>query len=448
MFDKFFFDYEIKEKIGENTFAETFCGSKPGLDKKLSLVMLKPNLYEDRQVRMDFLAHANLLAQLRHPRITEVFDIGEKDGRLYLVFEYMSQGSMRQLFENLEFRLTLTQIVVLVEDIAAALDYVHSHTEESGQHTVYGDVSPDNILLEFDIKNRETLRAKLDSNGIWKRQESLYEVTDPEYSSPEKASDEPLTPFSDQYSLGIIAYRLLAGQTPFHDKSVVTIYRKHKNESPSFPSIFNGNLTANIDEVVLRAIKKAPSDRYENCAQFAIALRKAIEGMEEKRFDSLIEQARIAVEMGDAAAGNSALDEAIRIKPNSSEVKSLSRLVKDLERAATLYKEACDSFFKAQQTAISIREEEPKYPDKDHLLAKLAPPPISFWQIIRKNSKVAFMTFLISIGFAVVVGMATIIYSESVGREVFRPTLIAIDRTSTPTYAPPTPYTVTPAVTP
>jgi serine/threonine-protein kinase len=298
------------------------------------------------------------------------------------------------------------------------------------------------------------LHAKLSNNGRWLKPEDLNDtgiilpVNNPEYISPEEAADLPLTPFSDQYSLGILAYELLAGQTPFHDGSVVTIYRKHKDQAPAPPSAFNGDLTVAIDEAVLRALQKSPSSRYENCSQFARALRAAVEVMAEKEFNLFLEQARIAMEIGDVEAGISALDGAIRIKPNSIEVKSLTHSLKNLERATNFYKEACDSFVKAQQMARSIREEEPDYPDKDHLLTKLVPPPVSFLKIIRKNSRVALMTFFISIGFAVVAGMATIIYSETAGSQTFRPTIVAIDRTSTPTFAPATPYTLTPAATP
>jgi len=450
-----FADYRIEEQIDEGVFTNTFSAFRRGLDKQVTLVILKPQYFEMVSVRENFLYQARLLAQLRHPQIVNVFDVGEKDGSLYMATEFMPQGYLSTWIERSETKLSWAQVAVLVADIAAALDFTHAHKDEKGQPLIHGNLSPDNIVLEYEQGVWSKLRAKLTNNGVWKKRENVDDTGDlyyinnnPEYISSEQAADYPLTPLSDQYSLGIIAYKLLTGQTPFHGGSAVTIYRNHKQHAPSLPSAINGNLTRDIDQVVLKSLSKDPSFRFENCMQFAAALEVAIESVQEKDFSSFIEQAEKAVSESNAVIAVAALNDARQIKPNSDEVRVLSESVKTLQRAITLYNEACESLSNASQIAQKIRNEEPNYPDDNKLLADLAPLHPTLWQRARKNSHIVLVTSLILTGFAVIIGIATIIYAETAGKETFRSTLVAIDRTTTPTFTPTPTTTPTPTYTP
>lgn len=459
------FNYEIGEKVSNNVLTETFAASKNGLNKKIMLVMLKPYFSQEEWLRDSFLHSVRFAAQFRHPHILSVFDTGEKDGRLFAATELMPLGSLSNWLENNDTSLTWTQTSRFIEDIADALDFIHTLRDEHGKSVTFGSFSPDNILLEYDSENAKILRAKL---GI--RDKPLYEfikegvesipTPNPEYISPEEASDMPSTPYSDQYTLGIIAYQLLTGKTPFHGESAVTTYRRHKLTAPAPPSIMhieslqptpsmvNGNITSSMDEVILRVLSKNPSRRYESCTQFAKALRHAIESVQEKEYTSFLFKLKTAIENHDLEIGRAALDGAMRIRPNSDEVKSLSQSLKNLEYATELYKEARNAFFQAQEMARNIREEDADHPDEEGLLKNLAPLPPSLWQKLITRSRIKFLTFLTLISLTIVIGISTILYSETTGRESFLPTLVALDRTSTPTYAPPTPYMLTPGVTP
>jgi serine/threonine protein kinase len=175
----------------------------------------------------------------------------------------------------------------------------------------------------------------------------------------------------------VVAYELLTGQPPFSGASDVTIYRPHKQTQPQPPSALLPHLQHEIDEVLLKTLAKDPSNRYPNCASFSRALRQAVEIAEQKRFTSLMEEAR-------------------QIKPDDDEIARLFEQTQKITLAARNYYEATDLLENARKEALELRKETPNYPDQQHLLAELAPKPefikILLYKILENLNKTRLLS--------------------------------------------------------
>jgi len=390
-----FENYEIRDQIGKGRFAEVFRAVKRDLGQEVALKILLPDWYENATVRGQFMEQAKLIARLRHPRIVEALDLGEENGRLYMAMEYLPLGDLHQWLQSLDKkRPVLLQVVTLVEDVAAALDFIHSQKSQ-GEPLVHGDVKPGNILLTEERDSPGRLRAKLSDLGLLTVLQkavtlsgsSTFPQSSPLYISPEQANDLPPTPFSDQYALGVVAYELLTGQPPFAGGSDVTVYRQHKQTQPQPPSALVPDLPREIDEVLLRTLAKDPAGRYSNCVSFARALRQAVEIAEQKRFAERMAQAREALGEGQSEKALLALEEARQIKPDDGEVKSLFEQAQKTALAARSYQEASDLLDSARIESQKLRAEAPDYPDPQKLLTQFAPRPPAWWQVLLERWK-------------------------------------------------------------
>jgi len=456
-------NYEIGASIGRGRFAEVFRAVKRDLGQEVALKILLPDWYENDMVRGQFMEQAKLIARLRHPRIVEALDLGEENGRLFMAMEYLPKGDLHEWLQSLgNKRPSLLQVVTLVEDVAAALDFIHSQKSQ-GEPLVHGDVKPGNILLTEERDSPGRLRAKLSDLGLLTVLQkavtlsgsSLFPQSSPLYISPEQANDLPPTPFSDQYALGVVAYELLTGQPPFAGGSDVTVYRQHKQTLPQPPSALVSDLPREIDEVLLRTLAKDPAGRYSNCASFARALRQAVEIAEQKRFAEKMAQAREALaEDGDSEKALLALEEARQIKPDDGEVKTLLEQAQKTALAARNYQEASDLLESARIESQKLRAEAPDYPDPQKLLTQFAPRPPAWWQVLLERWKYALWFAIFLVVLALLGSINHAVTNETTDSDF--QTRVALFWTASPTLTPtntstPTPtntFTPTPTFTP
>ena len=147
-------------------FAEVFSATKRDLGQKVALKILGVEWYDNVAVREQFIEQARSIARLKHPRVVDVLDLGEEKGRMYMALEFLAEGDLRTWLSKFKKKAPpLLQIAIIVEDIAAALDFIHKQ-EQNGEPVVHGDVKPGNILLERDPHSPERLRAKLSDLGM------------------------------------------------------------------------------------------------------------------------------------------------------------------------------------------------------------------------------------------------------------------------------------------
>ncbi|MCC6792048.1 MAG: Stk1 family PASTA domain-containing Ser/Thr kinase, partial [Thermomicrobiales bacterium] len=257
--------YRLERKIGEGGTAEVYLGFDIVLNRRVAIKTLRRQYASNRAFRLRFEREAQSAARFSHPNIISIFDVGEDHGLPYIVMEYIDGQTLREIIDE-EGPFHPDDVAVLVEQVAAGLDFAHQHG------LVHRDVKPQNILVD-----RHGL-AKVVDFGIAKGlsdstlTETGTSLGTVHYISPEQASGLMATPESDIYSLGVIAYEMLTGQLPFESDSAVGIAMRHLNDPPPDPAELNPDVPPEAADIVLQALAKNPTRRFPSAGAFARSL--------------------------------------------------------------------------------------------------------------------------------------------------------------------------------
>ncbi len=260
--------YEILTELGRGGFATVYQARDTRLGRVVALKVLHPGYGEKSEVTQRFLNEARQVAQLQHPNIVPVFDVGEADGQLYLAMAYLPGGSLLQRLSGAP--LPVEMALTIMEQVAAALTYAHK------KHLIHRDVKPANIL--FDEENRALL---VDFGLVKSLVESGVTVDGtrlgtPAYMAPEQSGEGgDLGPATDTYALGVVVYEMLTGRVPFDADTPLAVLHMHVHTPPPDPRSLNPTLDDGLAEVILRALAKDPAARYVPPTALAHALKKA-----------------------------------------------------------------------------------------------------------------------------------------------------------------------------
>lgn len=261
-------NYRMLRLLGRGGFASVYLGEHSYLKSHAALKVLHTHLSEEDAAK--FLQEAQTLARLTHPYIVRVLDFAVQDGMPFLVMEYAPHGTLRQHHVK-ETPLPLETIVSYVQQVASALQYAHD------QRLMHRDVKPENMLLN------ERSQVLLSDFGL-----SIYlpqtlsgssqEMAQPMagtvlYMAPEQIQGKPRAA-SDQYALAVVVYEWLCGKPPFNG-SLFEVARQHLWVPP--PSLREQvpDLSPALEAVVLRALAKAPKERFASVQDFAFAFEHA-----------------------------------------------------------------------------------------------------------------------------------------------------------------------------
>lgn len=213
---------------------------------------------------------ARVIARLQHPSIVAVYDVGEHEGRQYLVMEYVHGRSLRQLLE-VNGRLSVAETLRLGRQLASALAYAHR------QGVLHCDVKPENILID------EHGVAKLTDFGIADvvtrtlRPEEARELLGTiAYLAPEVLAGESPSPASDVYSLALTLFECLAGHLPFRGETAAAIAVQRLSQPAPPLRQFVPAAPADLEAVLARALATKPEERYPSAVQFARALGRIV----------------------------------------------------------------------------------------------------------------------------------------------------------------------------
>ncbi len=255
-------NYRLIRPLGSGGFAEVYLGEHIYLKTQAAIKVLKMQMVdEDLQ---DFLREAQTIAHLDHSNIVRVLDFGVQTSIPFLVMHYAPNGSLRSLYKG---PVSLATILPSAQAIAAALDYAHE------QKIVHRDVKPDNMLLG---RNSEVLLSDFGiavvthATGVQRTQDAMGT---PAYMAPEQLQGKP-QPASDQYALAVAVYEWLCGRRPF-DGDTHALGYQHIHIPP--PSLRNhvASIPSAVEHVVLRALAKDASQRFESATAFSEALEQA-----------------------------------------------------------------------------------------------------------------------------------------------------------------------------
>ena len=269
--------FRLEELLGRGGMGAVYRATDVRLGRSVALKLLVPELAESDRFRERFLRESQLAASLDHPHIVPIYAAGDADGQLYLAMRYVEGSDLRQLIAR-EAPLDPARALRLIEQIGDALDAAH----ERG--LVHRDVKPGNVLIA-GATGRE--HCYLTDFGLTKQTSSISGLTGTgelvgtiEYVSPEQIRGEKIDERADVYSLGCVLYECLAGVRPFARESEVATLWAHVHEPPGPLRGTHPELGDEIDEVMARALAKAPADRHGSCAELVAEARAAL-GLEE-----------------------------------------------------------------------------------------------------------------------------------------------------------------------
>ncbi len=257
-------NYRLLRLLGRGGFAEVYLGEHVYLKRRAALKVLHTSL-EDEDID-PFLAEAQLLARLNHPHIVRVHDFAVEEGTPFLAMDYALHGTLRQRHPRGSC-LSLATTVAYVKQVAAALQYAHTH------QVIHRDIKPENMLLGT---NQEVLLSDFGISLFTPSPEQLSTQNMAgtlSYMAPEQIRGKPGFA-SDQYSLGIVVYEWLCGVRPF-EGSVTEVMVQHLTMPPPALRDKDPSLPEAVEAVVLTALAKDPPDRYGSVQLFAQALEQA-----------------------------------------------------------------------------------------------------------------------------------------------------------------------------
>ncbi len=270
-----FGQYEILERIASGGMAELYKAKRTGVEGFQKIVAIKkilPHLADDEAFVTMFADEAKLAAQLNHPNIIHIYDLGKiQAGGYFIAMEYVDGRDLRaiqQAGREMGVPLPVPLAVYVASKVASALDYAHRRRDAEGHelNIVHRDVSPQNILISYegDIKLCDFGIAKAASKASKTQSGALKGKI--QYMSPEQAWGKPIDRRSDLFSLGVVLHELLTGESLFHGDTDINVLEKVRVADVAPPSRANPEVPQNLDAVVLKALAREPDDRYANAS--------------------------------------------------------------------------------------------------------------------------------------------------------------------------------------
>jgi serine/threonine protein kinase len=262
--------YRVDARIASGGMGTVYRGWDVRLHRAVAVKLLHPHLAEDGEVRERFHAEARHAARVRHPNVVAVLDADEHDGQPFIVMELVDGPSLR---EYLVRRTYLSPRVLLREltGVCAGLEAVHA------VDLVHRDVKPENLLHDADGRVRVAdfgIARALDSTRLTPAGTLLGSV---QYMAPEVVLGSAATAASDQYSLGIIAFEALTGETPLPAEVPMAVALRRAREQVPAPSTVRSAIPAAVDHVVTTATSRDPDGRFPSLDALLTELGSAVE---------------------------------------------------------------------------------------------------------------------------------------------------------------------------
>ena len=263
--------YEILEEVGLGGMATVYKAKDHVLNRLVAVKVLKDEFTTDAEFVKRFNTEAQAAASLSHPNIVSIYDVGHEEViNLYYIVMELVQGKTLKEIINSEGVLTWKWAVNIAMQIASALEMAHK------RGIVHRDIKPHNIIITEDgiAKVTDFGIAKAVSNStITAFGTTIGSV---HYFSPEQAKGGFTDAKSDLYSLGVVMFEMLTGKVPFDADTPVSVALKHMQEDPKEPVELNSDIPTAVNQIVVKAMQKEPTARYQNATEMLHDLSKAL----------------------------------------------------------------------------------------------------------------------------------------------------------------------------
>jgi serine/threonine protein kinase len=259
--------YHLVELIGSGGMAVVYRGVDTLLQRQVAVKVLREGFASDPSFLARFQREARAAANLDHPNIVTVYDVGQDGDRHYIVMEYVDGQDLKTLIRQ-KGRLGIGEALDITIQVCAGVGHAH----KAG--IIHCDVKPQNVLVtqdgwakvtDFGIARAFSESGVTESETVW---------GSPLYFSPEQAAGEPPSPASDVYSIGVMMYEMLAGVPPFQAEKPTALALMHMREEPSSLAVRNPQVPSQLEWIVRKALAKDPVARYRTADQLAHALEE------------------------------------------------------------------------------------------------------------------------------------------------------------------------------
>ena len=262
--------YELQDLLGVGGMASVFRAHDRVLERTVALKVLAERYSNDPEYVERFRREAQAIARLSHPNIVTIIDRGETDGCQYIVFEHVRGPNLKEVLRE-QRRLPIRRALEVAHQAARGLAFAHEHG------VVHRDVKPQNILLDEDGDAKVTdfgiARSAALDDGLT---QSGVVLGTSDYIAPEQATGARVDARSDQYSLGVLLFELLTGETPYRGASMVEVAMRHLQDPVPSPRERRPDMPPRVDGLVRRAMAKRPDDRFPSLDAFMAAIEAAM----------------------------------------------------------------------------------------------------------------------------------------------------------------------------
>lgn len=276
--------YEIIEKVGNGGMATVYRAEDKILKRNVAVKVLKDEFTTDEEFIKRFEIEAQSAARLTHPNIVSIYDVGSENNLYYIVMELIRGKTLKEIIMEERGPLPWKWSINVAIQIASALEMAHRN------NIIHRDIKPHNIIITEDgiAKVTDFGIAKAVSNStITAFGTTIGSV---HYFSPEHARGGYTDAKSDLYSLGVVMYEMVTGRVPFDADTPVSVALKHMQEEPQEPIEINPNLPSAVNRIIMKALKKDTTLRYQSATDMLADLRRALKNpngdfVEERDYD-------------------------------------------------------------------------------------------------------------------------------------------------------------------
>jgi eukaryotic-like serine/threonine-protein kinase len=259
--------YRILRRIGSGGMADVYCAEDSHLGRQVAIKVLHRRFAQDQEFVERFRREAKSAAGLNHPNVVGVFDRGEHEGTYYIAMEYLTGRTLKDIV-TAEAPLPQERVIDIGTQILEAAGFAHRHG------VIHRDFKPHNVIVD-DVGHAKVTDFGIARAGASEMTETGSIMGTAQYLSPEQAQGHAVTATSDLYSIGVMLYEMLAGRLPFEGDSAVAVALKHLSEQPPPISQWRPDVHPALEAVVMAALAKDPTQRWQSAEDLAAALEAA-----------------------------------------------------------------------------------------------------------------------------------------------------------------------------
>jgi len=265
--------YQISGKLGKGAMGLVYKGVDPAINRPVALKTIRLDFVNDpeemAELKERLYREAQAAGKLSHPNIVTIYDVGSEGPLQYIAMEYLEGRTLEDMIKKktkFNYRI-LSQIII---QICSALQYAHE------QGIVHRDIKPANIMIlkDYRVKVMDYGIARIDTSSMTK---TGIAMGTPNYISPEQLKGQKSDHRADIFSLGVVMYEMLLGRRPFKGENITSLIYTIINQEPDRPSDINPQIPLLFDHVIMKALQKDPSQRYQKAHEIAVDLKDFVE---------------------------------------------------------------------------------------------------------------------------------------------------------------------------